>query len=568
MIEEIQHIDWEKFHFLRTEYQWVVIPALIIILLGLLFYAESTSWKKNIAPHLRPYVIRKGTEWKSRLMHLMVLLMFILGFIAFFGPSWSEIKTPAKKIKSRFVIALDMSQSMMAKDISPDRLERAKFKIRDLLKANPQAETSLLVFSGSTHIVIPFTTDYKLMLDQISGLKPGMMPVKGTGFNTLFTKLDTLFTDNKAQGKVLLITDDLNDLSLEQVSSFLQDHNVHLYIYPFATAKGAVIPNFKVKSALDLQKKNSLEAMENLDVLEMTLDNSDVKDLAKLISSNLIFEDKAEKEDENWQDNGLWFVIPLALLFLFSFRKGWALNLILITITLSSCSKESDQKAAQYNFDDLWYTKEYQAQKEYDEGKYAAAAKDFQNPMRKGVAYYKAGDFISAETAFEKDTTTAGLYNLGLTYAKLGKLEKSQEIFEKVLQKDPDNENASSNLKHIISAIAVLDSLKPEDVALDENGKRAKNKQNDSPEDLSGGGQKAKEKDMQKERKEETAATGKRKGKELDELPDDFKSGKGEIPKNILMRKVDDDPALFLTRKFRYQIKKKQVKADKNLKKW
>jgi Ca-activated chloride channel family protein len=475
---------------------------------------------------------------------------------------------PEKKIKSRFVIALDMSQSMMAKDVSPDRLERAKFKVRDLLEANPRAETSLLVFSGSTHTVIPYTTDYKLILDQVNGLKPGMMPVKGTGFKMLFTKLDSLFTEKKAQGKLLLITDDLTDLSLEMVSSFLQDHNVRLFVYPFATAKGAVIPNFKERSALDLQKMKSLEAMDNVDILEMTLDNSDVKDLAKVISNELIFEDKTDQENENWQDNGLWFVIPLTLLFLFSFRKGWALNLILISITLSSCSKTDEQKSAAYNFDDLWYTKEYQAQKKYDEKKYLEAAQEFRDPMRKGVAYYKAGDFISAQTAFEKDTTAQGLYNLGLTYAKLGQLEKSQEIFEKVLELDPENKQAASNLQHIIKAIDDLDQLQPEETSLSDEGKRAKNKQNDSPEDLSGGGQKATKKDMEKERKEETAATGKRKGKELDELPDDFKSGKGEIPKNILMRKVDDDPALFLTRKFRYQIRKKQVKAETNLKKW
>ncbi len=146
--------------------------------------------------------------------------MFILGFIAFLGPSWDEIKSPAKKIRSQLVIAVDLSQSMMAKDISPNRLERAKFKIHDLLKANPDAETSLLVFAASTHTAIPFTTDYKIILDQLDGLKPSMMPVKGTGFSALLNKLDTLFNDNKAEGKVLLVTDDLKDLSVEMVSNF------------------------------------------------------------------------------------------------------------------------------------------------------------------------------------------------------------------------------------------------------------------------------------------------------------------------------------------------------------
>jgi Ca-activated chloride channel family protein len=127
---------------------------------------------------------------------------------------------------------------------------------------------------------------------------------------------------------------------------------------------------------------------------------------------------------------------------------------------------------------------------------------------------------------------------------------------------------ASSNLKQISLAIQQLDSLKPEDVALNEEKPNAKNKQNDSPEDLSGGGQEATKKDMEKERKEETTETEQRKGKELDELPDDFKSGSGELPKNILMRKVDDDPALFLTKKFKYQIKKRIVEVKNSTSKW
>jgi len=568
MLEKIKHINWEDFHFVRPEYLWIGIPAVFVIILGFLFYKQSNSWKKNIAKHLLPYVVQKGTSWKSRLIHLSVLLMFALGFVGFLGPTWDQIKTPAKKIESQFVIALDLSQSMLATDISPTRLERAKFKIHDLLDANPRAETSLLVFAGSTHTAIPFTTDYKIITDQLDGLKPRMMPIKGTGFNVLFNKIDSLFIENKAEGKLLLITDDLADLSIEKVSTFIQRNNVQIYIYPFATQIGTIIPLTKELSILDQEKLNSLNAFEKVAVLDMTLDNSDVKDLALAISDDIVFDDKSEEEEENWQDRGYWFIFPLAFLFLFSFRKGWSLNILIITLTLSSCSEQTKEKTREFEFKDLWYTQAYQAQKEFDSGNYSEAAKGFEDPVRKGVAYFKAGDYISARIAFERDSTNMGLYNLGLTYAKLGELEKSREIFEQVLKRDPSNKNASSNLQHIITAISELGELKPEDVALNEDGERAKNEKNDSPEDLSGGGQEATEKDMQKERKEETVETEKRKGKELDELPEDFKSGQGELPKNILMRKVDDDPALFLTKKFRYQIKKKQVDVKTTSKKW
>ncbi len=568
MIEQVEHIDWEKFHFLRVEHLQVLGIVIILMVIGFFFYRESNTWKKSIAKHLQPYVIQKGTAWKSRLIKLSVILMFAIGSISFLGPTWYQVKSPAKKIKSQLVIALDLSKSMLTEDISPSRLERAKFKIHDFLQANPRAETNLLVFSGSTHTAIPFTTDYRIIEDQIDGLKPAMMPVQGTEFNSLFRKLDTIFTDNIAEGKVLLITDDLEDLSIEMVSNFLQLNNVILYLYPFATQSGSIIPKTKESSALNLQKLNSLDAMENVELLEMTLDNSDVKDLAEAISTTILFDDKSKEDQEDWQDNGYWLLFPLVFIFLFSFRKGWSLSIVLLMLTLNSCSDNSSQKSSNFEFKDLWYTQEYQAQQAYNEENYLNAAQGFSNPLRKGVAYYKSGDYLSAQVAFENDTSTTGLYNLGLTYAKLGKLEEAKAVFEKVLEQDPSNTGASNNINHLTGAIAELEQMDIETVSPNEDGKKAKNTQNDSPEDLSGGGQEATKKDMEKERQEETQETDMRKGKELDELPDDFKAGKGELPKNILLRKVDDDPALFLTKKFRYQVRRKLVTVEKTNHKW
>ena len=96
----------------------------------------------------------------------------------------------------------------------------------------------------------------------------------------------------------------------------------------------------------------------------------------------------------------------------------------------------------------------------------------------------------------------------------------------------------------------------------------AQNIQNTGPEDLSGGGQEATEEDMKKERKEETVTTDIRMGKELDEVPEDFKGGKQDNSQKILMRKVEDDPSGFLKRKFRYQLNKKGMKPGKTSKKW
>lgn len=581
MIEELKHIDWDKFHFLRPDYLWLAIPMAIVLLLGLLAYAERTTWKKSIAKHLRPYVIQKGTAWKSRVIHTSLFLLFGMAFIGFLGPSWKQVKEPTKKLQSKLVIALDLSQSMLTTDVSPTRLERAKFKIRDFLEANPRAETALQVFAASTHTVVPFTTDYKIILDHLDGLKPSMMPKRGTGFNNLFSNLDSLFTNNQAKGKILIFTDDLEGLNVQTVSAFMQQNNVVLNIYPIATMSGGEIPSFynaktslKVKGKVVESKRNqavldNLKNIQNVNVLQMSLDNSDVKLLAEDISDHLIFEEKPKEKEENWQDDGYWLVIPVLILFAFSFRKGWAIYSLPLLICLSSCKDlEEENNTDRMAFKDLWYTKAYQGQQAYEKGDYGNAATLFEDPLHQGVSYFKKGDYLSAKTAFEKDSSNIGLYNLGLTYAKLGDLEKSQVIFETLIEKDPSFQGAQNNLNQVKQAISLMKSSAPEEAKLNEEKPKAKNKKNDSMEDLSGGGQEATKKDMEKQRMEEETTTDKRIGKELDELPKDFKSGSGELPKNILMRKIDDDPALFLTKKFKYQIKKKQVEPENTTTDW
>ena len=75
------------------------------------------------------------------------------------GPTWKKKEIPGQKIQAVVLIALDLSKSMMTKDIQPNRIERAKFKINDFLDANPRARAGLIAFAGTAHPVLPFTSD-------------------------------------------------------------------------------------------------------------------------------------------------------------------------------------------------------------------------------------------------------------------------------------------------------------------------------------------------------------------------------------------------------------------------
>ncbi|MCT4623510.1 MAG: magnesium chelatase, partial [Schleiferiaceae bacterium] len=288
---------------------------------------------------------------------------------------------------------------------------------------------------------------------------------------------------------------------------------------------------------------------------------SDVEHMANLISGKLNFQEQADVQENNWQDRGWLLILPLVIFMLAWFRKGFVVYGFLMLFTLNSCSDES-------NFQDLWYTKDYQGQQLENEGRYQEAGDMYEDPMRSGVAYYKAGDYESAVEEFSKDTTAEGAYNLGLAYYKNGDYAAAQMAFGEAYEMNPEMKDAANNQVMLGHLIDGQEELNPEEALEEGPQQRAQNTENKDDEDLGGGGQEATEEDMQIERKEETVTTEVRTAKELEEVPEDFQAGEPDPSQKVLMRKVDDDPALFLKRKFQREVKVKNLKPKKDNKKW
>ena len=573
MIEILNKELFGDFHLIRPVFLWLLIPIFLMIVLFVFSLKEDIKWKKNIPTHLRPYMILKGNQSKEIIWKTLLFLTVILGVIGLCGPTWKKIEIPGKTLETPLVLILDLSESMMATDIQPNRLERAKFKIADLIKANPGARIALVAFSGTAHVILPLTSDYSLINSHINQLSPRIMPFYGSDLEAGIDKAFQLSSITDAPSTFIILSDDFDDNSFEMLKNKTQEANVNIEIIPFNTISGSTIPfgryskplknklGKEVHSKLDQNILEKINSLEKISVNYLTLDTSDVDKIAKSVRENLKFTDEAEEKEDDWEDRGLLFTLPFALLILMYFRKGMSFYAILLLITLTSCSKNQ-------NFIDLWYSKDYQGQLASNKADYNNAANLYENPLRKGVAYYKAENYTEAIRYFSKDTTAQGMYNLGLSYYKNGDYASAALAFGKTQELDPTIKNANKN-QLLAEYLSAGTSETPENAELSQkNEESAKNEQNRSPEDLSGGGQEATEKDMQKSRLEETTNTDIRKGKELDELPEDFELGKVESNPKILMQKVDDDPSLFLKRKFSHQVKKNNIKPNSNRTRW
>ena len=572
MFNDILDIDWNAFHFLRPEFLWALLPIAIVLIIGLFGIRDQIQWKKYIAPHLRPYMIKKGSERLKVIMQIISFFVVTFAVLGLAGPTWKKIELPERTLETPLIILLDLSQSMMAEDLQPNRLERAKFKVSDFLEANPKVRIGLVGFSGTAHTLVPITKDYKIIESYLNTINTSVLPFQGTDLEAGLILSDSLIKATEAPGTIILISDEFTNETFSTIQNISSNNTTRIEIMPFGTSIGATVPKIGSKrpmrdakgkvitSALNHEIIKKIGTLNNVTINDLTLDKTDVQSLAKSISKDLEFKEKDDSKKELWQDEGLLFIIPFAFFVLMWFRKGWVIYSFLFLICFSSCDPNQ-------SFKDLWLTDDYKAQVFYTEGRYQEAATLFTQPLRKGLAYYKSDMYYEAIEAFSKDSTAQGQYNLGLAYYKAGELTLANTAFKNAGDLDPDMEAAVTNMEITQNLIDNSENL-IEDAEEFNDTELAKNIENKDMEDLGGGGQEATEEDMKKERKEETVTTDIRKGKELDEVPENFEGGEQDNSQKVMMRKVDDDPSLFLRRKYRHQVKTKNIKPKPNLKKW
>ncbi len=572
IIADILSFNTERFHFLRPNWLWLFIPALLVLLLILINVRKKNEWKNIIAPALRPYMFTKEKYSSVSFPVVIFTVLTTLGIIALAGPTWKMKEEAAKKNEAQLLIALDSSLSMMAEDVQPNRLERAKFKIKDLLDANPRAQVSLYAYSGLPFLVVPACADYSLIKLHLDAIKPATMPVQGSNLEAMIQQADSALVLLQAPSTLFIVTDVVTAHDAQLIEQFVNTTIHKVEILALSSIVGAEVPiNAKKKSAKDAQgnlviSKLDAQVLLNLSknpkvtVNTPTLDKSDMQLLAKRISKNLFFTDDNELSVEDWKDMGYLFIIAIVLVMPFWFRKGWMIQYCLLGFVLTSCQTQG--------WKDLWQTSDYQAQKLYNAKDYDAAADKFESNIHKGVAYYKAGNFDAAAQAFEQDSSVNSLYNLSLCYSKLGNYEKALSVIELAVSKDPNNTNFKALLEQTRLVKLKADSitqagghiLLASDEKKEKDPFKAKKAANED-EELSS------DTEVDKlpedgERVSDEVESGKQKAEELEDVPEDFKLGDEKLPANILMQGISEDPQEFLRRRFRYQYKKQYPQED------
>ena len=561
-----------EFHFLRPWWFLGLAPALLVLSLYQWRRRSAGNWEQIINPALLPFLMQgEGkTTGKSGWLLAALGLTWALCCISLAGPTWQQLPQPVLKQDSAAILVFDLSPSMLAEDIPPSRLVRARFKLIDMLNSRREGFTALVVYGGEAHTVSPLTEDNNTIISLVPILHPTLLPEYGSNTeDAVAMAIDLATNGGYEQADIILISDGVSSAAFGTIQSmFAQAGKYRLSILGVGTAEGAPIPLgnggfVKDRSGSILIPKLDSASLQRLAssnggiYREISADDSDIEDLLKITEQ--IFGDTSREVDRSfdlWDDQGFWLVILLIPGLLLSFRKG-SVALILIAPLLSL----SEPTSASI-WQDLWQNPDQQGQQALEAGEAAKAQSLFEDSQWRGSAAYRAGDFESAIGEFIQQDSADGHYNRGNALAKSGDLDGAIEAYDRALQLEPEMEDAQANRDLIEKLKQQQDQQQDQQQSSDQNNQQNQDQQQSKSDQSQDQSQEPQQSENQQPQQSEDQEP-QQEQEQAQEQPanaepsEEEQQNQQEIEQ--MLRQVPDDPGGLLREKFRYQSRQRAL---------
>ena len=440
------------FHWIRPDWLFAIPAWIVIVVMLARGRLGSGNWASVIDAALMPYVLSRDAGRSSDYRWWLAGLAGVIALLALAGPAWQRIEQPVYRAEQALVVALDLSRSMDAEDITPSRLRRAKLKILDMLERRDSGQTALVVYTANAFTVTPLTTDTDTISSLVNSLSTDIMPSRGSYPEVAIAKGRQLLDQAKAGfGEVLLITDGGASPGAEEAARQLKAAGYTLSILGVGTPEGAPIPRStggfltdnRGKIAVPRLEERSLRNLAGIGGGHYSRISADDSDLEVLLSGETSGIGATRGDDDQatdqWREEGPWLLLLLLPIAALAFRRGWVLVAMVFLVPLP-------QPAEASVWSDLWFNKDQQALRKLEAGDASAAAALFENRDWQAVADYRAGDYAGSASVFEEEKDARNLYNLGNALAFQGELDAAIESYEQALEIEPDNEDAAYNL--------------------------------------------------------------------------------------------------------------------------
>jgi len=449
-----------QIHF--TEPLWLLLSVapLLTQLSGVSRHGRATRLARFADARLLPWLLsglpgaRRGGK--------VFLLAWVLGCIALSAPYLRA--TPSAELRHALDIAvvLDISPSMQAQDITPSRLQRAKWELEDFLRLSPADRRALVVFSANAYVVLPLTPDREVLRHFLAAIDTGVAARRGSSLGLAIERAAALLADSRRGSRAMVLISDgeSHDGGALHAAREAGLAGIPLLILGVGTEQGAPVPDAAgaferdgsapVISRLARSELQTMAEASGGAYTDLRADDSDWSRLtAKL--------DALARSNPYQHTSGEvvplfpWLVAASVGLFLWWGRPAMLLTCVVIVPFTAGLMPSTVQASP-------W--QEQQALEALQRNDLATAAElygtsdHFNAQLGRGVIAYRRGDFRGALSAFESALARArndrqrarAHYNAGNALARLGRLSDAAQHYRAALTFQPNYPRASLNL--------------------------------------------------------------------------------------------------------------------------
>ena len=414
---------------------------------------STANWEKIVEPHLLQFLATTPATQKTSLLPWIMCFTGTLLLLALAGPVREKVPQPLLQKSQARVLVLDLSFSMLATDIKPTRIDRARFKLEDLLKRFVEGDTALIAYAGEAFVISPLTHDPATIAALLPGLRPNIMPVPGSRAEHAFSLAANLLSRSKSgSGHIIWITDGIEGQDFAALENTVGRNRLSILAVgtesgsPVALSEGGFLKD--KNGAIVIPKLNSQPLEKLADIKQgsftvLSIDDRDVEGIIEAETTATDFiEDEQLRSSDKWNEEGPWLLLLALPLAASLFRRGLLFSWSLLVLFGISGLPNSAQA---FGWDDLWLRTDQQAEKLFQEGAEKEAAQLFENPEWKGTAAYRTGDYEKAIKEFSRKDGPLANFNRGNSLAFAGRLEEALAAYEKVLAENPKHEDAQFN---------------------------------------------------------------------------------------------------------------------------
>jgi len=464
---------------------WGLLPLAGLMVYGIVRHKKILARYADDAMynHILPG-FSYGPKWVKAILAVLAAGFAVVALASpLAGYRWE--KTTQKGVD--IMIALDCSRSMLAQDVSPTRLTRAKREIIDLTRLMHSDRAGLVAFSGAAVLQCPLTLDYNAFGIFLDALDPDYLPVGGTDLTAALETCYNGFDPSSTAGKAIILITDGEDTAgdeaaLTQAVEKFAKEKIRIFAIGVGDPAGAPIPakggGFKkdssgniILSKVDETMLKKITAMTQGRYVRSVAGDMDLEQIySGDILGTMERKELTQGRKKVWEKRFQWALLPCVLLLLAELlfpqgpgrKRGVKAGGSLICLAIAMGLMTPGLARA-----GLWTSPVKEGMQAWDNKQYDQAKKHFidaqlENPddprlyYNIGAAAYAAGDYDLAESNFaqalnakDRDLKHNALYNLANTRYRKNHLDKAVEDYQNLLKEFPDDVQAKENLAFV-----------------------------------------------------------------------------------------------------------------------